>query len=345
MRPELCAAVGTKEQAGALYAGLLGFRRRHVVYLAAVAASEGSIERLLGGLAQRSGDHAAAREHFEQALVDNLRLGAPQLVAKTREDYALALADSSDVEERNLANQLWRQALDAYRAFDMALDVERVQGLISDFEASWGNSSAVAVPDRRSGSGGSTRVVPNPDFESMGDFWKVSFEGSSVTLKDCDGLRYLAHLVARPRQQLHVLELMAGRRSAVLVERSKEAEGLRLEQASEPVIDGRAVRAYRQRLLELKEELEEPLGTTGSPRGLQLRSEYERLTEALAQSLRFGGQPRHGASTAERARINVTQRIRSAVGRIAEQHPSLGYHLRSTIHTGQFCGYDPPPGR
>lgn len=55
----------------------------------------------------------------------------------------------------------------------------------------------------------------------------------------------------------------------------------------------------------------------------------------------LGGRPRKAASSAERARINVRQRVQDAIARIGEHSPALGKHLRQTIRTGSFCRYDP----
>ena len=44
---------------------------------------------------------------------------------------------------------------------------------------------------------------------------------------------------------------------------------------------------------------------------------------------------------AERARLMVTQRIKATLRKIASTHPALGDHLSRSIHTGNFCRYDP----
>lgn len=65
-------------------------------------------------------------------------------------------------------------------------------------------------------------------------------------------------------------------------------------------------------------------------------------TERPAHELAGDGVP---ASTAqrERARLNVTRAIRSALQRITEHHPLLGQHLRACVRTGQTCVYSPDP--
>src|SRR5688572_18212973 len=44
----------------------------------------------------------------------------------------------------------------------------------------------------------------------------------------------------------------------------------------------------------------------------------------------------------ERARLMVTQRIKASLRKIAAMNPALGDHLHRTLHTGTYCGYEPP---
>ncbi|MBW3609226.1 MAG: hypothetical protein KY463_12890 [Actinobacteria bacterium] len=50
-------------------------------------------------------------------------------------------------------------------------------------------------------------------------------------------------------------------------------------------------------------------------------------------------------SDAERARVNVTRAIRTALKRIAEHDAVLGRQLGAAIKTGTFCVYEPAPGQ
>ena len=46
---------------------------------------------------------------------------------------------------------------------------------------------------------------------------------------------------------------------------------------------------------------------------------------------------------AERARLAVTKRIKSAIAKIDSHNPALGYHLRHAVKTGSACSYLPDP--
>jgi tetratricopeptide (TPR) repeat protein len=50
-------------------------------------------------------------------------------------------------------------------------------------------------------------------------------------------------------------------------------------------------------------------------------------------------------SAGERARVNATRAIASAVKRIAQLSPALGRHLSASVRTGLVCAYRPDPNR
>jgi len=93
------------------------------------------------------------------------------------------------------------------------------------------------------------------------------------------------------------------------------------------ILDAEAKAQYRQRLDNLRVELEEAERFNDLERATKNREEIEFLTEQLARATGLGGRDRKAASAAERARTNVTMAIRASLKRIAEQSPSLGRHL------------------
>jgi non-specific serine/threonine protein kinase len=108
------------------------------------------------------------------------------------------------------------------------------------------------------------------------------------------------------------------------------------------VLDGRARAAYRHRIEEIREEIEEADVHGDIGRAERARSELEQLTRQLAEAVGIGGRERRAADAAERARLNVTRAIRAVVGRIGLVNPALARHLDSSVVTGRFCCYQPP---
>ena len=145
-------------------------------------------------------------------------------------------------------------------------------------------------------------------------------------MADAKGLRDLASLLACPGEERHCLEL-AGRPA----ETGGDAE----------ILDDRARREYRARLVELQRELDEAERDGDLARTGRAREEMDALVETLSGALGLGGRSRALGSGAERARSAVTWRIRSAIKKIAAAHPSLGRHLENSVRTGTYCSYQP----
>jgi non-specific serine/threonine protein kinase len=109
------------------------------------------------------------------------------------------------------------------------------------------------------------------------------------------------------------------------------------------VLDKAAKASYRRRLVALRAEREEAERFNDSGRAARAREEIEALTEELARAVGLGGRDREAACDAERARLTVTKRVKSALAKIRQAHPALGHHLLGSVKAGYFCVYVPPP--
>jgi hypothetical protein len=74
----------------------------------------------------------------------------------------------------------------------------------------------------------------------------------------------------------------------------------------------------------------------------RIEEEMHALAVELARAVGLGGHDRRAASASERARVNVTRALRSAIDRVGEAHPELAAHLHRSVRTGVFCAYNPP---
>jgi hypothetical protein len=108
-----------------------------------------------------------------------------------------------------------------------------------------------------------------------------------------------------------------------------------------PVLDERARAAYRARLTDLDEDLDEAERAGDLGRADRLTAERDALLSQLAEAYGLSGRTRKAGSPAERARTTVTARLRDGIRRIAAVHPDLGRHLSHSIRTGTLCGYEP----
>jgi hypothetical protein len=110
-----------------------------------------------------------------------------------------------------------------------------------------------------------------------------------------------------------------------------------------PVLDSQAKAAYRLRVEELQEEIDEAEAFHDPERASRAREELVFVARELAGAVGLGGRDRKTGSDAERARVNVTRAIRTALRRISEHDPQLGRRLGGEIKTGTFCVYEPVP--
>lgn len=162
-------------------------------------------------------------------------------------------------------------------------------------------------------------------FIKRGDLWEITFHGKEIIAIELKGFFDIAKMLADPEKEFHCTELMG---TAVF------ADG-------EPVFDDKAKKAYRRRLLELKEEIDETDLHFNHERRVQLQMEYDSLMRHLTSSLGIGGKSRKMNDPVEKVRSAVTWRVRKAIQRLEKEHPALGKHLSVSIKTGVFCAYKP----
>jgi pimeloyl-ACP methyl ester carboxylesterase len=186
-------------------------------------------------------------------------------------------------------------------------------------------------------------AITSAELVREGEYWTVAFDGRELRVRDSKGMGYLAELLSHPEQEIEALALAGGRSS----ERASVAEvadaGLTLSSGSdvEPLLDEQAKRAYRVRLEDLRGEIDEADAFHDPERAANARAEYAAVAEELAGATGLHGRDRRAGTSGERARLNVTRAIRSAIARVSEHNKALGEHLSSCVHTGRMCVYRP----
>lgn len=319
---DVCAYLGDGDRARKLYDELIPVAELNVVGLAELG--RGSAARSLGVLAALLGRYDEAEQHFQAALAANERMGARPWVARTQHEYAQMLLARDAPGDRARAGELLGAALETARALGMTTLAGRVEK-----------------------KGGRPPSPPPPTeaavFRREGEYWSIVYDGDTFRLRDSKGLRYLARLLAAPGEELHALDLVGA--DAVGVREAPVNAGLEVGGFGDAgaLLDAQAKAAYRQRLEELREEIEEAESWNDPERAARAREEKEFIARELSAAVGLGGRDRRAASAAERARVNVTRAIKSALSRIEGQSPALGDHLKRTVRTGTFCSYAPDP--
>lgn len=295
-------------------------------------ALEAGAAAVSGRVSLAKGDAAGARLQFQAALEIWTGIGAPYETARAR--MGLAFAHRAAGNEQ-LALQELRSARSAFERMGA------VRWAAETSRAEWGTGDAASA--RRSDA-----EPPGPGWEPgehvfrrEGDHWCLTFAGKTQRLRDLKGIGYVARLLADPGHEFLAFDLVSHAGS-----RTGGAEDVVLAPGGDagPLIDLQARTAYRRRLADIDEDIEEARMRGDQEREAQAENERDFLLRELSRAVGLGGRDRYAASSSERARASVTRSIRRALARISEHHPELGAHLERTVQTGTYCVYLPDSG-
>jgi hypothetical protein len=252
-----------------------------------------------------NGDAVAAARLFGDAAAAWTEIGAPYETALARLGLAEAHRAIGNEERAALEQQAARTTLD--------------------------HLEDVAEPGRSAGAPPRHSNV----FRREGDYWTVVFEGHAAHVRDIKGMHYLARTLAAPCRELHVVDLV--------VSEGGTASGAHAFGDAGDMLDAAAKDAYRRRLAEIDDDIDEARANGDELRAAQGQTEREFLVTELARAVGLGGRDRRAGSQSERARASVTQALRKAMARLRDIDPALGEHLDRTVRTGTYCAYLPDP--
>jgi tetratricopeptide (TPR) repeat protein len=328
-------------------AGDLEVARRSAEELGAIAARFSSpglaaqADHAQGTVELAAGDAGAAVRSFDRAVGAWIDMNVPYEGAMARVGSARARRATGD---HHGATMELRAAAATFRRVGA---VTRADATLAEADDPDGSR----VVDRPSGAA-TAGVAPialtgEAAFVREGDHWTVVFAGETVRVRDLKGMAYLARLVARPGSEIHALDLVASHRPGEPAGSVARAHPDEVEMTVEgdlgAALDATAKRQYRQRLLEIEEDVAEAEALGDEGRAARAAVDREFLVRELSRAVGLGGRDRRMGSSAERARVSATRAIRLALERIGEQHSTLAAHLDHAIHTGTYCRYEPDP--
>ncbi len=309
-----------------LYPLLAPYAERNIVVSVYSRACLGSAHRYLGLLCAAVGQSDAAEIHFRAAIAMNERMGARPVVACAQHEYARVLQYRGAPGDHATAAAL----LDAVRTTSEACGMPQMLEWLDRLGPV--TAPAPVTPGPAAAATPSVAVLRRD-----GDVWIVGLGGETARMKDAKGVHLLARLLQAPGQEVHALDLAGGAAAGA-------ADGTVVDRGDAgPLLDPAARTAYKHRLDDLRDELEEAERYADAGRAARARHEMEFLAEELARGVGLGGRDRRAASAAERARVNATRTIGAVVKKIATLHPRLGEHLRASVRMGYFCVYAPDP--
>lgn len=349
---ETCAAIGDRANAAVLTGLLAPMADRNVAigffcYLGPVAYYLGVLAAVLGNL-----DDAV--RHFETAIESAQRLGASGWIARIQLRLARTLVERSHTGDQALARDYVGRA----HTTAAVLGAKDLLDTVADI------SSRLAAPQQPA-PGSKTAPRLRVVFHKEGDYWTISHGGRVFRLKDAKGMGYIARLLGNPGAEVHALDLMSGGAFAAPAEDAADDRNFRLahdeedeDQSGEPddlhlvaaddageILDPQAKASYQRRLNELRQKLDDAKEFGNAERAAEIHEEIDALAQELRRAIGIGGRHRRFGSASERARLNVTRAIKTAIERIDENDSELGALLSKTIRTGIFCSYTPDPSQ
>jgi len=342
------------------------YRFSHVVMREALYEELGSVprqqlHRRVGEVLEQRRD---AEEHLAELAHHFYQAGAGSDPARGAADTAKAAAYARRAGDCAMAALAFEEALRLYTLALAAFDRRGVQddaerrALVADLDRAQNASHGAAetVEPRAATSAASEQpaarlsvaadVVAPPDahpriiaavFRREGEYWTIAYKGTVLRLRDTKGLQYIHHLLSQPGQELLAIDLVGlsgvGGQGA-----RRENHGPETRDQGLPMLDAQAKAEYRERLRDLRAELDEAVQFNDLGRVAKLQAEMDFISQQLSAAVGLHGRDRKSGA-AERARLTVTKRIKSALNAIAAVHAPLAQHLRACVKTGYVCVY------
>jgi hypothetical protein len=276
-------------------------------------------------LALLDADATVAISRARRAVAEFVALNAVFDVGRAREVLTAAHTAAGDGRAAALELDAARRA---YALYGADLRARRLsEGVTSP--------GAATVPPPATGRRGTLRAD--------GQLWLIQLGDATVHVKDLKGIRYVRRLLAEPGREFHVLDMVAVEHGMLPTGKAPSARdpGLMPHDDGLPVLDRAAVAAYRRRLAEVEEDIEE--ATERNDLGLLAKAQADReyLLGELTGAVGLGGRLRTMGGSAERARTSVARSLRYALAELAACHPEVAEHLRTSVRTGTYCSYQP----
>ncbi|MFH8290035.1 ATP-binding protein [Streptomyces sp. NPDC018059] len=258
----------------------------------------------------------SAVRHLTEARESADRLHALPWSLRARLELAAAVSAQGAHDERHVTTLLSEAASQA-RELGMTHLLARVEHV--------GAHGRGARP----GQGG---PAPAYEFRRNGEVWRLTYGGRTVHMPDAKGLRDLHCLLSLPGQDIAAVRLLNPDDDTVAT-----VQGM----GADEVLDDEARSRYRRHLERLETEIDRAVERGDDRRAAAYDQERADLLEELRRYAGLGGRARRLGDSRERARKNVTARIRDTLRKLDQRHPELAAHLRRAVSTGTMCRYTP----
>lgn len=364
---EVCAGLDRPNDAAVLYELLLPHSECTTV-LSGIA-SFGSMELHLGELALLMGRFVDAERHFEKSFAYNRRIGARPWAAYSHWGLARTLVACGAAASLARAVEVLDQLEGEADRMQMNILLSRIEALRMRIRA-----SAPQAPRARAGadshaevqkkagrrsaparlhSAAAAPLASGPaapaaeaqhgvvNFHRDGDIWELGFQGRTFWLRHCRGLDFMHFLLSHAGREFSAMEVVHQGRSLPDSSASGYQEQAAVHSSAAPILDAQAKQAYRERIRELAEDLEDARQSRDVERAERVQQEKEFVARELARALGLFDRDRKFNAEADRARKCVRMAISRAIASISRRDKEFGQLLVRSVRTGNSSSFVP----
>lgn len=182
---------------------------------------------------------------------------------------------------------------------------------------------------------GRARTYPKETrvFQCQGSSWLVVYDGTSATVDDLLGMRYIQHLLGHPGKTFTATELhtAVSHSTAIrIVESTDDVERL----SAEDLV------AYRGQITALDRKIAAARGRGDDAAVVKMQEQRSLLVEEVRRSR---GRPASESPERKKPRQSVSKAVDRALKKIRERHAGLGRHLDATLKLGSTIVYQESP--
>jgi len=218
----------------------------------------------------------------------------------------------------------------------------------------WVQQAFDHIQSQDDGTAGKDALASENIFRKVGDSWNMRYAGGDLfAMSDATGLFYIAYLLGRPNSPTPTRILRDAYASQQIDPCSRSYKGAREMASSQSedgpsyvrdagdVLDPQAMKQYRDRLDELKQERQTAQSMNDETQLSTIDKECGFIESELDRATGLGGQRKRVSAEEKKARDAVLKAINEILEKISEQDPDLERHLRNSIQMKDLLSYEP----
>ncbi|MFC1554909.1 hypothetical protein ACFL7D_09760 [candidate division KSB1 bacterium] len=188
-------------------------------------------------------------------------------------------------------------------------------------------------------------------FICRGEKWEIRYDGELCFVKDNDGMRYIAYLLSKPKEEVNVIDLMIAVKGSNVEKQKDLSELLNKDEYLEDDADIKIMsylKVYYKNdniaLNEIYREIRKLKDKIAIFKDTDNKAECTKVEEELRDLLEHIKFNKILDPQQEKCRIAVRKAVKRAIDNIFNQSSALFTHLDQYLDTGTNCIYKQPEG-